>query len=169
VLDLDRRVLNKLVGESGDRLGRLTEPVVLVAHELTPGRAASLNRATIVGVTTDAGGRTSHASIVAGALGIPVVVGCQHVTEHVDDDDQVVIDGKNGLVIIRPDAETLEQYEADVVRMGTFQIELREAAQLEPVTPTAWGSTARSSSTSRAPTSPPRKITSSHSHARSSS
>jgi phosphotransferase system enzyme I (PtsI) len=134
VLDLDRRVLNKLVGESGDRLGRLTEPVVLVAHELTPGRAASLNRATIIGVTTDAGGRTSHASIVAGALGIPVVVGCQHVTEHVDDDDQVIIDGKNGLVIIRPDGETLEQYEADVRRMGTFQIELREATELESVT-----------------------------------
>ncbi|MHC4776259.1 MAG: phosphoenolpyruvate--protein phosphotransferase [Planctomycetota bacterium] len=134
VLDLDRRVLGKLIGESSDRLERVTEPVVLVAHELTPARAASLNRTMIIGVTTDAGGRTSHASIVAAALGIPVVVGCQHVTEHVDDDDQVVIDGKNGLVIIRPDAETLEQYEQDVVRMGTFQLELREAAPLEPVT-----------------------------------
>jgi phosphotransferase system enzyme I (PtsI) len=134
VLDLDRRVLGKLIGETSDRLQRITTPVVLVAHELTPARAASLNRSTIIGVATDAGGRTSHASIVAAALGIPVVVGCQHVTEHVDDDDQVVVDGKNGLVIIRPDRETLDQYVADVERISTYQSELREAAPLESVT-----------------------------------
>jgi phosphotransferase system enzyme I (PtsI) len=134
VVDLDRRLLNQLIGESQDRLDRITEPVVLVAHELTPARAARLDRATIIGVTTDAGGRTSHASIVAAALDIPVVVGCQHVTEHVDDDDPVIIDGKNGLVIIRPDDETRVQYEQDVVRLGTYQLELREAAPLEPVT-----------------------------------
>jgi phosphotransferase system enzyme I (PtsI) len=134
VLDLDHRVLSKLIGESEDRLARLTGPVVLVAHEVTPARAASLDRATITGVTTDAGGRTSHASIVAAALGIPVVVGCQHVTDHVDDGDQIIIDGKNGLVIIRPDPATQKQYEADVLRMDTFRASLREVAKLDAVT-----------------------------------
>src|SRR5262245_37816048 len=41
VLDLDRRVLGKLVGQSRDRLARVSEPVIVVAHELTPERAAS--------------------------------------------------------------------------------------------------------------------------------
>jgi phosphotransferase system enzyme I (PtsI) len=134
VLDLDRRVLSKLIGESQDRLARLREPVILVAHDMTPARAASLDRETVIGVTTDAGGRTSHASIVAAALGIPVVVGCQHVTDHVDDGDVVIIDGKNGLVIIRPDRETRRQYEADIERMRTFELQLREVAAMEPVT-----------------------------------
>ncbi len=134
VLDLDRRVLSKLIGESADRLARLTEPVVLVAHEITPTRAASLDQATITGITSDAGGRTSHASIMAAALGIPVVVGCQHVTDHVDDGDLIIVDGRNGLVVIRPDEQTLDQYKQDIERMGTYQLALREAAPLESVT-----------------------------------
>ena len=134
LLDLDHRILSKLIGESEDRLARLTEPVVLVAHDITPTRAAMLDREKIIGIATDAGGRTSHASIMAGALGVPVVVGCQHLTEHVDDGDMVVIDGRTGVVIIRPDEQTLEQYRADIERMGTDRLALRELAPLEPVT-----------------------------------
>ena len=134
VLDLDRRVLNKLIGESEDRLARLTEPVVLVAHDITPTRAASLHRPEIIAITTDLGGRTSHASIMAAALGVPVVVGCTHVTEHVDEGDEVIVDGRNGLVIIRPDEQTLEQHRKEIERMGTYQVQLREVAQLESVT-----------------------------------
>ncbi|MHC4416549.1 MAG: phosphoenolpyruvate--protein phosphotransferase [Planctomycetota bacterium] len=134
VLDLDRRVLSKLIGESEDRLGRLTEPMILVTHQVTPTRAASLDRQKVVAVTTDTGGRTDHGSIVAAALGIPVVVGCQRVTVHVEEGDQVIVDGKSGVVIIRPDRETLEQYELDIERMGTYQLELREFAPLESVT-----------------------------------
>ena len=134
VLDLDWRVVSKLIGESEDRLARLTDPVVLVAHDLTPTRAAGLDRSKIVGITTDAGGRTSHASIMAAALGIPVVVGCKHVTEHIDEGDQIIIDGRNGLVIIRPDEQTLEQNRQEIERMGTYQLQLREAAPLDAVT-----------------------------------
>ena len=134
LLDLDRRVLNKLIGESEDRLARLTEPVVLVAHDITPTRAASLHRPEIIGIATDSGGRTSHASIMAAALGIPVVVGCTHVTEHVDEGDEIIVDGRNGLVIIRPDEQTLEQHRQEIERMETFQLQLREVAPLDAVT-----------------------------------
>ena len=134
LLDLDRRVLNKLIGESEDRLARLTEPVVLVAHDITPTRAASLHRPEIIGIATDSGGRTSHASIMAAALGIPVVVGCTHVTEHVDEGDEIIVDGRNGLVIIRPDEQTLEQHRQEIERMGTYRLQLREAAPLDAVT-----------------------------------
>ena len=134
LLDLDRRVLNKLIGESEDRLARLTEPVVLVAHDITPTRAASLHRPEIIGIATDSGGRTSHASIMAAALGIPVVVGCTHVTEHVDEGDEIIVDGRNGLVIIRPDEQTLEQHRQEIKRIDTFQLQLREVAPLDAVT-----------------------------------
>ena len=134
LLDLDRRVLNKLIGESEDRLARLTDPVVLVAHDITPTRAASLHRPEIIGIATDSGGRTSHASIMAAALGIPVVVGCTHVTEHVDEGDEIIVDGRNGLVIIRPDEQTLEQHRQEIKRIDTFQLQLREVAPLDAVT-----------------------------------
>ncbi len=134
VLDLDRRLLDKLMGESEDRLTQLTEPVVLVAHDVTPARAASLDRNKVTGFATDAGGRTSHASIVAAALGIPVVVGCRRVTEHVEEGDQIIIDGKTGVVIVRPDEGTLKQYRQDIERIGSIRLGLKEFAKLEAVT-----------------------------------
>ncbi len=134
ILDLDRRVLGQLVGETEDRLEHLTEPVVLVAHDVTPARAASFNPARVIGFATDAGGRTSHTSIMAAALGIPAVVGCHNLTEHVEEGDEVIVDGRSGVVIIRPDAETLRQYELDMQRIGTQRRALREYAPLEPVT-----------------------------------
>ena len=134
VMDLDRRVLGKLVGQSRDRLARLTESVVVVAHELTPAQAAALDVSKVVAVVTDAGGRTSHSSIVAAALGIPVVVGCQRVSISVNDGDRIVIDGKTGVVIVRPDPETIAQYEADALRIAGMEAGLREVAEMESVT-----------------------------------
>ena len=40
VLDLERRVLGKLMGENESRLSALAEPVVIIAHELTPSQTA---------------------------------------------------------------------------------------------------------------------------------
>lgn len=134
VMDLDRRVLGKLVGQSRDRLARLSEPVIVVAHELTPAQAASLDVSRVLGFASDAGGRTSHSSIVAAALGIPVVVGCQRVSQTVNDRDLIIIDGKAGVVIVRPDAETVAQYERDALRLAGMEADLRELAELESVT-----------------------------------
>ncbi|MCI0631953.1 MAG: phosphoenolpyruvate--protein phosphotransferase [Phycisphaerales bacterium] len=134
VLDLDRRLLSKLVGQSRDRLLRVREQVIVVSHELTPERAASLDVRKVIGCCTDAGGRTSHASIVAAALGIPVVVGCQRVSQSVNDGDQIIVDGTSGVVIVRPDVETLEQYQRDIARMADMAADLRDLALQESVT-----------------------------------
>ena len=134
VMDLDRRVLGKLVGQSRDRLAKLNDRVIVVAHELTPAQAASLDVRKVLGFATDAGGRTSHTSIVAAALGIPVVVGCQRVSQSVNDGDTIIIDGKTGVVIVRPDAETIAQYERDIERMAGLEAGLREMADMESVT-----------------------------------
>jgi phosphotransferase system enzyme I (PtsI) len=134
VIDLDHRVLGKLLGQSRDRLAKLTEQVILIAHELTPAQAAAIDTRKVRGCATDSGGRTSHSSIVAAALGIPIVVGCQRLTQHVNDGDAIVVDGKAGVVIIRPDRETLEHYERDIQRQQTYAADLRELAALEAVT-----------------------------------
>jgi phosphoenolpyruvate-protein phosphotransferase (PTS system enzyme I) len=134
VMDLDRRLLGKLVGQSRDRLAKISDQVVVVSHELTPAQAASLDVGKVIGFATDAGGRTSHTSIVAAALGIPVVVGCQRVSQIVNDGDTIVVDGKAGLVIVQPDAETLVDYQKDVARMVGVAADLREIARLPAVT-----------------------------------
>jgi phosphotransferase system enzyme I (PtsI) len=134
VLDLDRRVLGKLLGGTRDRLAAVDGQVVVVAHDLTPAQVASLDTAKVMGFATDAGGRTSHTAIFAAALGIPVVVGCSDLSGQVSDGDEVIIDGTAGVVVRRPDPETLEQYRRDIVRRAGIKAGLRELARLEPVT-----------------------------------
>ncbi|HWB18902.1 MAG TPA: phosphoenolpyruvate--protein phosphotransferase [Phycisphaerales bacterium] len=134
LMDLDKRLLSKLIGQARDRLSKVRDPVVVLAHELTPAQAASLNTQKVIGFATDAGGRTSHTSIVAAALGIPVVVACQSVSARANDGDQIIIDGAAGVVILRPDPETLESYQADLVRKRDLAADVRQFAALESVT-----------------------------------
>jgi phosphotransferase system enzyme I (PtsI) len=134
VLDLERRVLGKLMGENESRLSALTEPVVIVAHELTPSQTAGMDRRKILGIATDLGGRTSHTSIVARAIEIPCVVGCQRVMQRAEDGDLVIVDGDTGVVVLRPDAQTLLDYRNQQERFSHHRRALRETARLESVT-----------------------------------
>ena len=134
ILDLERRLIDRLLGRTEDRIATLTTPVVIVGHEMTPRQAVSLTEAMVVGLATDFGGRTDHTSIVAAALGMPVVVGCQTLTEHVDDGDLLIIDGMAGEVIVDPDPETIAVYERRMERLAEARTAVAAAAEDEAVT-----------------------------------
>jgi phosphotransferase system enzyme I (PtsI) len=134
VIDLDRRVLGKLLGQARDRLAAIDGEVIVISPELTPAQAASLDTSKVIGFATDAGGRTAHTSIVAAALGIPVAVGCQVLSTLISDGDEVIVDGTHGVVVTRPDAEIIERYRADIERLAGVEEGLLEVAELEAVT-----------------------------------
>lgn len=95
-------------GSEGDP--KSDEPVVLVAHEILPSQAMSLGSKEIAGIVTETGGGTSHAAILARSLGIPAVSGVAGITSQVKSGDVVVVDGRDGLVVVRPDSETTSAY-----------------------------------------------------------
>jgi phosphotransferase system enzyme I (PtsI) len=109
--DIERRLLKQLLGKKREDLGHLTQEVVIVARELSPTRTAGFNRKFVKGIASDAGGRTSHAAIVARSLGIPAVVAMEDLTACVNGGDVVIVDGNRGIVIINPDDQTIRQYE----------------------------------------------------------
>lgn len=86
------------------------EPCILVAGELIPSHVFSLGDRAVAGIVTAAGGRTSHAAILARSRGIPAVSGVEGVVPLVANGDVVVVDGREGHVIINPDYETLTAY-----------------------------------------------------------
>jgi phosphotransferase system enzyme I (PtsI) len=134
VLDLERRVLGHLMGAQESRLAQLDAPAVVVAHELTPSQAAAMDRSKVIAIVTDLGGRTGHTSIVARALGLPSVVGCQRLSAEIEDGDEIIVDGGDGMVIVRPDARTLEEYRRRQERSRRSRAALRELAGLEAET-----------------------------------
>lgn len=134
ITDLAHRLIDQLVGEHTSGLESLDEDAIVVSRELTPSQTVGLDRDRVIAIATDMGGRTSHTSIVARALGIPAVVGLERLSESLADGTVVIIDGNRGIVIVEPDADTVEEYLAHQERRQLFQMSLREAADLEPIT-----------------------------------
>jgi len=128
--DLGQRILKHLIGETRADLSHLTQPAILVAHDLTPSQTASLDKTKIKAIATDAGGSTSHTAILAHALGIPAIVGLEDITEAVSTGQTIVVDGNRGIVVIDPDAESLMEYRTEERRMAAFEDTLDELKSL---------------------------------------
>ncbi|WP_441000362.1 phosphoenolpyruvate--protein phosphotransferase [Fodinibius sp. SL11] len=88
----------------------IKEGTILVARELSPREIISFSNRNIKGLITDQGGTTSHAAIIARSMNIPTVVGTQKATKVINCDDEVVLDGRNGEVVVHPEKETRKKY-----------------------------------------------------------
>ena len=77
--------------------------MILVAHEILPSQAMSLGDLPIAGIVTETGGGTSHAAILARSRGIPAVSGVDGIIGDVQIGDLMIVDGRDGVVIVRPD------------------------------------------------------------------
>jgi len=100
VLDVGRRVVAALTDEAGsssqDREG------IVIAGELTPGDAATLDPTLVTGIATAHGTATAHAAILARALGLPAVVGLGDAVLGITEGTTVLIDGEAGTLQVDP-------------------------------------------------------------------
>lgn len=85
-------------------------PIILVADELVPSHVITLGQREVAGIVTQSGGRTSHAAILARSRGIPAVSGVAGILHAVRTGDELVVDGREGHVIVNPDYETQYAY-----------------------------------------------------------
>ena len=109
--DLTGRVLDNLLEvKDAFNLRNLTEPCILVGHDLSPSTTAQLDKKYVLGFATDIGGKTSHTAILAHSLDMPAVVGLQTISEELASGDYVLLDGYNGVVIVNPTDQTLFEY-----------------------------------------------------------
>jgi phosphotransferase system enzyme I (PtsI) len=134
VYDVEKRLLRNLIGAKRESLGNLTEPVIIIAHDLTPSQTASLDRSKILAFATDTGGRTSHTTIVARAMGIPAVVGLKTISADISGGDTVIVDGNRGIVVINPDAPTVVRFREAEQRFRHMEAELGDLRDLPAVT-----------------------------------
>ena len=108
------RVLHVLGGSrpmlSLERVGQSSEPLVVIAHDISPADMIRLRGGRFAGFATDLGGPTSHTAIVARSMDVPAVVGLGQVRSLVRDGDVVVVDGVRGTLLVNPSVQALEQY-----------------------------------------------------------
>ena len=116
IKDVSFRLLCNILGLTIPDLTAIDEEVVIVAEEMTPSDTAQLNKKYSLGFVTEIGGKTSHAAIMAVALGLPAVVGCTGIMSSCKHGAKIILDAKEGDVIINPTDEQLKEYEEKRVR-----------------------------------------------------
>jgi phosphotransferase system enzyme I (PtsI) len=109
IKDVTQRVMRHLRGELLET-PMFDEPVIIVAHDLTPSDTVQLDRSKVLGFALETGSAVSHAAIIAKSLAIPAVVKLHGICETLHSGDAVFLDGEEGHLILNPTAETLARY-----------------------------------------------------------
>lgn len=105
---LQRRILG--VEEDTLNLNSLSEPSILVGHDIAPSMTALIDKELIAGLITEIGSKTSHTAILARSLKIPALAGVPAICEKVRNGQTAIIDGFDGLFISNPTPQTLFEY-----------------------------------------------------------
>jgi len=134
IQDVTRRIVRNLKGKAPKQILSAAEPHILVAHNLTPSDAATMNRQLVLGIATDLGSRTSHTAIIARSLNIPAVVGLHDATGKLESGQHVLLDGYTGLLIVDPTPETLSYYGEIEIRKGQVTKELKQLRETTSTT-----------------------------------
>jgi phosphotransferase system enzyme I (PtsI) len=111
LIDVSRYLLRSLGGIAHHDISEFEGEVVIVATDLTPSEAVRLGREHVLAFVIETGGKTSHTTIIARSLHIPMVAGVHGVTDLVTDQDPMIVDGTDGRVILHPGEEILERFE----------------------------------------------------------
>jgi phosphocarrier protein FPr len=128
--DVGQRVAAKLSGNAAVNFQELTQDTILVAEDIGPGDLANLRGTRVVGICTTGGGATSHAAIIARALGLPALHGVSSELLQIASDETVILDADHGVVKLSPTARELEEVKASIIQANLLRKqELQECSR----------------------------------------
>ena len=134
LIDVAKKIMRHLLEKEKVTLENLDSSSIVVAKNLSPSDTVSMKESMIKGFATDIGGRTSHTALVAQSLEIPAVVGLKNVTEQAKTGMTIIIDGNNGIVVLNPTEETLENYKREYEIQVAYQKDLEKFKDLAATT-----------------------------------
>ena len=115
--DLSNRLLRLLTGQGQNTGANISKTPILVARYIGPGELLDYGRK-LKGLVLEEGSLGSHASIVARALAIPLVIHAENITAEALNGDQILVDGEQGIVHLRPDEDVAKAF-SDKIAMAT--------------------------------------------------
>ncbi len=110
IKDVTDRIIRNLTGMEKKDLLVIEEKAVIAAKDLSPSDTVQMDKEKIIGILTDDGGAASHVAIMARTLEIPAVVGLGNITEQLRTGDEILMDGDEGHVFIKPDKDIIKEY-----------------------------------------------------------
>ncbi|MGD1817922.1 MAG: phosphoenolpyruvate--protein phosphotransferase [Pleomorphochaeta sp.] len=133
--DIARLIIENLLKKRSKKLNNIKEQVILVADSLLPSEMLTLDKKYIKAIAVDTGGRTSHVAIFARSFGIPTVLGLYSASSKTRDGDEVILDGNQGQIVIRPEWYVKKSFDDIKKNWEKHQKELLQVAKLPVVSP----------------------------------
>ncbi|MDO5381483.1 MAG: phosphoenolpyruvate--protein phosphotransferase [Eubacteriales bacterium] len=124
--DMKNRLIRIMQGITDIDLTRLPDNTIIIAEEIHPSVTASMDTEHVVGIISERGGETSHASILARALEIPAVLSVKDICSLVNNGDEIIVDGAYGEVFVSPIERTIRIYEKKKAQYEESVRELKE-------------------------------------------
>jgi len=131
--DVSLRVIRRLTNQEGHALVREFEGI-LVVKELIPSMIMYIDTEKIRGIVSEMGSETSHATILAKSLGIPVIINAKEATEKIESGERVIVDGASGYVIPGPTRKVINEYKKIQDAYARYQNTLAQSSRLPAVT-----------------------------------
>ncbi|WP_438955242.1 phosphoenolpyruvate--protein phosphotransferase [Cognatiyoonia sp.] len=115
--DLSNRLLRILTGQGSDTGAEMPDRPILIARNIGPGELLEYGK-TLRGIILEEGSVGSHATIVARAWAIPLIINVKGITTEALNGDRILVDGEQGIVHLRPDEQVQAAF-ADKMAMQT--------------------------------------------------
>lgn len=103
VKDVTKRIVNQLCNGGG--MDVLTEPVILLADDLSPSETVVLDKSKILAFVTVHGATNSHTAILARTMNIPALIGVDMDLSSIASGMEAAVDGFQEEFIVEPDEE----------------------------------------------------------------
>jgi len=131
VIQVVERILKVLLGHPNQTNQIKKESsTILVAHDISPADVLQFKKHQYAAFLTDMGGATSHTAILAKSLNIPSIVALQNARSLIKNNEQIIVDGNQGIVIINPSKDILEEYQ---VRQNLWAIEQKKLSKIKNI------------------------------------
>jgi phosphoenolpyruvate-protein phosphotransferase (PTS system enzyme I) len=104
------RIQRNLLQQNYDEHEKMAEGEIVVADDLTPADTVMLKHNRVRAFVTSLGGPISHTAILARSLGIPAIVAAHSASRYVSSGEELIVDGKRGMLIVAPDRSIVDEY-----------------------------------------------------------
>ncbi|MCK4654057.1 MAG: phosphoenolpyruvate--protein phosphotransferase [Candidatus Cloacimonetes bacterium] len=132
--DVAYRLLSHTLKKRKNLLNKLDETSILIMENISPSFVTKVFEKKIQGLCTEKGSKNSHSSIIARSMNLPTLVSTIELLENIEENQQVIIDGNKGELIISPTKSILEKYEKIFQQENAEKEKLQKLVNIESKT-----------------------------------
>ena len=123
ISDIQSRVLDKLLDKTEINQS-YNENTIIVSNDISPSLIVQFDLNVIKGFAINTGSDLAHNAIIARSLELPGVVGTINITDHVQQGDTIILNGKDGYIIVNPTDDEIQEHLVAIEEIAKKKVRL---------------------------------------------